>query len=81
MATSFCNGQSYSKSDSYYELEHDDYMDADDYERREYYRNGWDIEHQERQRFWFSNTHEVPNQHLFFMSKITKIRLKSNKKV
>jgi len=56
MTTSFYNGQSYSKFDSYYELEHDDYMDAEDYDRKEYYRNGWDAEHYERQRFWLSNT-------------------------
>jgi hypothetical protein len=31
-------------------------MDADDYERREYYRNGWNEEQYERQRFWLSNT-------------------------
>jgi len=50
--TSFYNGDSYSKFDSYYEdCEHDDYMSADDYERREYYRNGWNEELCERQRF------------------------------
>ena len=51
MTTSFYNGQSYSKFDSHYELEHDDYMDADYYDRKVYYRNGWDAEHYERQRF------------------------------
>lgn len=49
--TSFYNGQSYSKFDSYYEPEHDDVMDADDYERREYYRNGWNEEQYYNQRF------------------------------
>jgi len=49
--TSFYNGESYSKFDSYYEPEHDDVMDADDYERREYYRNGWNEEQYDRQRF------------------------------
>ena len=29
----------------------DDYLNADDYERREYYRNGWNEEQYERQRF------------------------------
>ena len=33
------------------DLEHDDVMDADDYERREYYRNGWNESSYERQRF------------------------------
>jgi hypothetical protein len=39
--TSFYRGESYSKFDAYYEeedREHDDYMTAEDYERREYYR-------------------------------------------
>jgi hypothetical protein len=31
--------------------EHDDYMSADDYDCREYYRNGWDEERYSRQRF------------------------------
>ena len=31
--------------------EHDDYMTAEDYERKEYYRNGWNEEQCERQRF------------------------------
>ena len=50
--TSFYNGDSYSKFDSYYEdREHDDYMSADDYDRKEYYRNGWNEEQWERQKF------------------------------
>lgn len=35
----------------YNDDEHDDYMSADDYERREYYRNGWGEERYSRQRF------------------------------
>lgn len=31
--------------------EHDDVMDADDYERREYYRNGWNESSYDRQ-YW-----------------------------
>lgn len=49
----------YYSQERYYqeqEYEHDDVMDADDYERREYYRNGWNEEQYERQRFWLSNT-------------------------
>jgi hypothetical protein len=49
--TSFYQGESYSKFDSYYEPEHDDVMDADDYDRKEYYRNGWNEEQYDRQRF------------------------------
>ena len=50
--TSFYKGESYSKFDSYYEdHEHDDYMTADDYERKEYYRSGWNEEQYTRQRF------------------------------
>jgi hypothetical protein len=49
--TSFYKGESYSKFDSYYEAEHDDLMTADDYDDREYHRNGWNQESQERQRF------------------------------
>jgi hypothetical protein len=40
--------------DSYYDerdYEHDDLMTADDYERREYYRNGWNEEQHDRQRY------------------------------
>ena len=40
----------YYNQDRYYQ-EHDDVMDADDYERREYYKNGWNEEQYERQRF------------------------------
>ena len=52
--TSFYNGESYSKFDAYYheDCEHDDMMSADDYDRKEYYRNGWNEERYERQRFW-----------------------------
>ena len=31
--------------------EHDDYMTAEDYDEREYYRNGWNEEQTTRQRF------------------------------
>ena len=31
--------------------EHDDYLTAEDYDEREYYRNGWNEEQWERQRF------------------------------
>lgn len=49
---SFYKGESYSKFDAYYEdLEHDDLMTADDYERREYYRNGWNEQQYDRQRY------------------------------
>jgi len=44
--TSFYNSE-YDQED----LEHDDVMDAEDYERREYYRNGWNESSYERQRF------------------------------
>jgi hypothetical protein len=33
------------------DVEHDDIMNAEDYECREYYRNGWDELRYERQRF------------------------------
>jgi hypothetical protein len=50
--TSFYNGNSYSKFDAYYEdVEHDDYMTAEDYERKEYYRNGWNESFYDRQRW------------------------------
>jgi hypothetical protein len=49
--TSFYKGESYSKFDSYYELEHDDLMDAEDYERKEYFRNGWNESNYDRQ--WY----------------------------
>jgi hypothetical protein len=50
--TSFAYGDSYSKSDSYYEeCEHDDYMTADDYDARRYERDGWSNYHLERQRW------------------------------
>lgn len=40
--TSFYRGNSYSKFDAYYEEpEYDDNLTAEDYESKEYYRNGW----------------------------------------
>ena len=43
---------SFYKDESYYEnCEHDDIMTADDYERREYYRNGWNESQYDRQRW------------------------------
>lgn len=32
-----------------YDYEHDDYYTAEDYERKEYYRNGWDESKYEKQ--------------------------------
>ena len=53
ITTSFYKGNSYSKSDAYYEdAEHDDYMTADDYEHKEYYRNGWEESKYDRQYWW-----------------------------
>ena len=50
--TSFYKGESYSKFDAYCEdCEHDDVMTADDYERQEYYRNGWNESSYDRQRW------------------------------
>ena len=50
--TSFYNGQSYSKSDSYYEEpEHDDNLTAEDTDAREYYRNGWNESIYDRQSY------------------------------
>lgn len=53
MKTSFYNGNSWSKFDAYYreDCEHDDYITAEDYERREYYRNGWNESKYDSQRF------------------------------
>lgn len=53
MKTSFYNGNSWSKFDAYYreDCEHDDYMTAEDYERREYSRNGWNQSKYDSQRF------------------------------
>ena len=52
--TSFYNGNSYSKSDSYYEEpEHDDHLTAEDYDAREYYRNGWNESIYDRQSYWY----------------------------
>jgi len=50
---SFYNGNSWSKSDAYYESDgdFDDHMSAEDYDRKEYYRNGWEQERYERQRW------------------------------
>ena len=36
---------------NYDEREHDDLMDADDYDVREYYRNGWNEQQYDRQRY------------------------------
>ena len=44
--TSFYNGE-YEQED----LEHDDYYTAEDYERREYYRNGWNESSYDRRRY------------------------------
>ncbi len=50
--TSFQNGNSYSKFDAYYEdVEHDDYMTADDYERKAYQSDGWEESKYDRQ-YW-----------------------------
>jgi len=50
--TSFCNGQSWSKFDAYYEdREHDDYMTAEDYDARRYDRDGWNETRYYTQRF------------------------------
>ena len=53
MKTSFYNGQSWSKFDAYYreDCEHDDFMTAEDYDRREYERNGWNQSKYDSQRF------------------------------
>ena len=40
------------KFDAWYEdCEHDDIMTADDYERRQYERDGWNESHYDRQRY------------------------------
>ena len=51
ITTSFCNGNSWSKSDAYYEEDgdFDDSFTAEDYERREYYRNNWNESIYDRQ--------------------------------
>lgn len=53
MKTSFYNGNSWSKFDAYYheEGDFDDYYTAEDYELREYERNGWNQSKYDRQRF------------------------------
>ena len=52
ITTSFYKGNSYSKFDAYYEdHEHDDNLTAEDYERKEYYRNGWNESKYDRQ-YW-----------------------------
>ncbi len=41
-----------SADDRYFEdLEHDDLMDADDYERRQYEKDGWNESKYDRQRY------------------------------
>ena len=53
ITTSFYKGNSYSKSDAYYEdAEHDDYMTADDYDRKAYQRDGWEESNYDRQYWW-----------------------------
>lgn len=50
--TSFYKGGSFSKFDAYYEdVEHDDVMDADDYDRKAYQRDGW-LELQFDRQYW-----------------------------
>jgi hypothetical protein len=50
ITTSFYKGNSYSKFDAYYEdAEHDDYMTADDYDRKVYQRDGWEESKYDRQ--------------------------------
>jgi len=53
MMTSFYTGNSLPKFDAYHceDCEHDDYMTAEDYDRKEYYRNGWDAERYDSQRW------------------------------
>ena len=53
ITTSFCNGESWSRFDAYYreDCEHDDYMSAEDYDRKEYIRSGWMDSHYDRQRW------------------------------
>ena len=47
--TSFAYGDSYSTDAQWgYEPEHDDLMDADDYDARRWERDGWATAHQER---------------------------------
>ena len=42
----------YTLKENYHEdCEHDDYMTAEDYDRKEYYRNGWDAERYDSQRW------------------------------
>lgn len=51
--TSFYNGDSWSKFDAYYheDGDFDDHYTAEDYERREYERNGWNEAQYDRQRW------------------------------
>ena len=49
ITTSFYKGNSYSKSDAYYE--DDDYMTAYDYDRKVYQRDGWEESKYDRQ-YW-----------------------------
>ena len=53
ITTSFCNGESWSRTDAYYreDCEHDDYMSAEDYDRKEYIKSGWMDSHYDRQRW------------------------------
>jgi hypothetical protein len=53
MMTSFYTDNSLPKFDAYHreDCEHDDYMTAEDYDRKEYYRNGWDAERYDSQRW------------------------------
>ena len=48
--TSQTNDNFYPLYDDY---EHDDYMTAEDYERRQYERDGWNESRYDRQRYWF----------------------------
>jgi hypothetical protein len=47
--TSFYKEPKYDAYDE--EREHDDIMTAEDYERREYYRNNWDQQKYDQQRY------------------------------
>ena len=52
ITTSFYKGNSYPKFDAYYEdAEHDDYMTADDYDRKVYQHDGWEESKYDRQ-YW-----------------------------
>ena len=50
--TSFAYGNSYAQSDRFYEdCEHDDLMDADDFDARRWERDGWADARYDRQRW------------------------------